>query len=123
VAAINALVRHVAACCEAAPHTLQAINLTADERILIPVYLPAGGAVGILPVPPSLRPKGLLPQLYGVLKAPKPMVAFITRRGDQYIVATKELPEGADDGAEAIKSFKTAYEAGAVTLAEALGGG
>jgi len=87
-----------------------------DTRHLLPVVVPAAGGVGVLPVPPSLRPKALLPQLYAVLKAGKPMVAFVTRKGDQYTVTTRELPEGTDDGAKAICEFQAALEAGTVEL-------
>src|SRR5437016_2588313 len=50
-----------------------------EERVLIPVYLPEMDTIGVLPVSQSLRPNALLPQLSLVLKAKKPMVAFIKR--------------------------------------------
>ena len=49
-----------------------------EPRILLPVYLPASGVVGILPLSMSCRPNSLLPQLGTVLEAGKPMVAFIS---------------------------------------------
>lgn len=62
-----------------------------DQRLLLPVYLPAAGCVGILPVSRSLRPFALLPQISSVLKAGKPIVMFVTREGAKYNVSTAEL--------------------------------
>ena len=83
-----------------------------DQRLLLPVYLPAAGCVGILPVSRSLRPFALLPQITNVLKADKPMVMFVTRDGAKYTVSTAELQEDVDGGEAAIKRFLEDYEAG-----------
>ena len=83
-----------------------------DQRLLLPVYLPAAGCVGILPVSRSLRPFALLPQISNVLKAGKPMAMFVTREGGKYTVSTAELQKDVDGGEAAIRHFIDDYEAG-----------
>jgi len=87
-----------------------------DQRLLLPVYLPASGNVGILPVSRSLRPFALLPQISNVLKADKPMVMFVTRDGAKYIVSTAELQKDVDGGEATIRRFLDDYEAGLYDL-------
>lgn len=87
-----------------------------DERLLLPVYLPASGCVGILPVSRSLRPYALLPQITNVLKAGKPMVMFVTRDAAKYTVSTTELQKDVDGGEAAIKQFRDDYESGLLRL-------
>ena len=87
-----------------------------DQRLLLPVYLPAAGRVGILPVSRSLRPFALLPQISNVLKADKPMVMFVTRDGAKYIVSTAELQKDVDGGEATIRRFLDDYEAGLYDL-------
>jgi len=89
-----------------------------EQRLLLPVYLPAAGYVGILPVSRSLRPFALLPQISNVLKAGKPMVMFVTREGAKYTVSTAELRKDVDGGEEAIKHFLDDSEAGLHRLAD-----
>jgi hypothetical protein len=89
-----------------------------DQRLLLPVYLPAAGCVGILPVSRSLRPFALLPQISNVLKANKPMVLFVTREGAKYTVSTAELQKDVDGGEIAIRRFLDDYEAGLHVLAD-----
>ena len=76
-----------------------------DQRLLLLVYLPAAGCVGILPVSRSLRPFALLPQISNVLKADKPMVMFVTREGGKYTVSTADLEKDVDGGEAVIKRF------------------
>jgi hypothetical protein len=83
-----------------------------DQRLLLPVYLPAAGRIGILPLSKSLRPRALLPQISNILKAPKPMIAFVTRNGAQYTVSSAELNKDVDTGEAVIKSFLDDYAAG-----------
>ena len=88
-----------------------------DDRYLLPAYLPAAGTVGVLPVPTSLRPNALLPQLAPILEADKPMVAFVTRRDrSKYTVTSAELPDAASGGEHLIKKFLEDYEKGEVQL-------
>jgi hypothetical protein len=89
-----------------------------DQRLLLPVYLPAAGCVGILPVSQSLRPFALLPQIANVLKADKSMVMFVTREGAKYTVSTTELQKDVDGGEIAIRRFLDNYEAGLHVLAD-----
>jgi hypothetical protein len=87
-----------------------------DERLLVPVYLPESGSVGVLPVSKSLRPAALLPQFASVLKADKPLVMFITREGAKYTVATQELRPEMDGGEVIIKRFLEDFEKGKIDL-------
>ena len=88
------------------------IGRKCDQRLLLPVYLPAAGCIGILPVSRFLRPFALLPQISSVLKAGKPMVMFVVRDGAKYSVSTVELQKDVDGGEAVIKRFLTDYEAG-----------
>ncbi len=83
-----------------------------DQRLLLPIYLPTAGCIGILPVSRSLRPFALLPQISNVLKAEKAMVMFVTREGRKYAVSTTELQKDVDGGETAIKHFLDDYKAG-----------
>ena len=83
-----------------------------DQRMLLPVYVPTAGCVGILPVSRSLRPYALLPQISNGLKAGKPMVMFVTRDGGKYTVSTAELQKEVDSGEAAIRRFLEEYEDG-----------
>jgi hypothetical protein len=83
-----------------------------DPKVLLSVYLPAAGCVGILPVSRSLRPYALLPQILNVLKTSKPMVMFVTREGAKYTVSTVELQKDVDGGEAAISRFLEDCEAG-----------
>ena len=83
-----------------------------DSRLLLPVYLPAAGCVGVLPVSKSRRPFALLPQISNVLKAGKPMVMFVTRDGGKYSVSSVELQKDVDGGDLLIKQFSDDYKAG-----------
>ena len=88
-----------------------------DQRLLLPVYLPAAGCVGILPVSRSLRPFALLPQITNILKSDKPMVMFVTREGAKYTVSTTNLQKDVDGGETVIKGFMDDYKAGLHGLA------
>jgi hypothetical protein len=84
-----------------------------DQRLLLPVYLPADGCVGILPVSRSLRPFALLPQIATILKAGKPMVMFVTREGTtKHTISTVDLKSDVDAGEAVIKSFVEEHKAG-----------
>jgi hypothetical protein len=87
-----------------------------DERLLVPVYLPAMDAVAVLGVSPSLRPHALMPQLVNVLRAGKPMIMFITRNDERYTVSTGELGDDAEGGEAVIQAFKDDYAAKRIDL-------
>ena len=98
--------------CNGSDCVLCRIGRKLDQRLLLPVYLPASGCVSILPVSPSLRPFALLPQIANVLKAEKPLVMFVTREGAKYTVSSFEVQKDVDSGEAAIKRFLDDYEAG-----------
>ena len=102
--------------CNGTGCTLCAIGRRKDERILIPVYLPAAGAIGVLPVSPVLRPHALFPQLGAILKVGKPLVAFIQRDREKFKVSTTEIGQDVDAGETAIKAFMADFAAGRVKL-------
>ena len=86
------------------------------ERLLLPVYLPASGCVGILPVSRSLRPYALLPQISNVLKSDTLMVMFVIREVGKYMISTKSLEKDMDGGELQIKEFLEDYAAGSINL-------
>ena len=87
-----------------------------DQRLLLPVYQPTAGCVGILPVSRSLRPFALLPQISNVLKTEKPLVMFVTFEKFKYKVSTGELQEDVDGGEKAIRRFLEDYADGDLNL-------
>ena len=87
-----------------------------EERLLLPVYLPASGCVGILPVSRSLRPYALLPQISNVLKSDTLMVMFVIREVGKYMISTKSLEKDMDGGEFQIKEFLEDYAAGNINL-------
>lgn len=98
--------------CNGSDCVLCKIGRKRDERLLLPVYMPAAGCVGILPVSRSLRPFALLPQILNVLKAEKPTVMFVTREGAKFTVSTSELQDDVDGGETVIKRFLEDYKGG-----------
>jgi hypothetical protein len=90
----------------------------AEERVLLPVYLPAGQGIGVLPISPSSRPGALRPQVLPALRSGKRLALLITRPDRAtFKVGTVELTEGMDDGAAVIKDFLSRWQAGEVDLA------
>jgi hypothetical protein len=102
--------------CNGAECVLCQIGRSRDQKMLLPVYLPAAGCIGVLPVSRSLRPFALLPQISSVLKAQKPMVMFVTRDGARYTVSTAELQKDVDGGEAAMKRFLEDYDGGSCDL-------
>jgi len=102
--------------CNGSDCLLCRIGRKRDQRLLLPVYLPAAGCIGILPISRSLRPFALLPQISNVLKAEKPMVMFVTREGAKYTISTAELQKDVDGGEAAIKRFLDDDQAGVLDL-------
>jgi len=86
-------------------------------RRLLPVYIPASHAVGVLPVGTSLRPRALWPQLAQVLQDGLKRAVFISRvQGDSYTVTSTPLQDDVEDGAEVIKTFLEDYQKGTIQL-------
>jgi hypothetical protein len=87
-------------------------------RRLLPVFLPASGIVGVLPVSPSLRPRSLWPQLAQNLKDGSRKAVFVSRvQGDSYTVTAVPLQDDVADGAEVIKTFLENHQKGTIELA------
>jgi hypothetical protein len=90
-----------------------------EQRLLLPVYLPAGRVVGVLPISPSIRVGALRPQVMPVIKSGRRAVMFISKADNvKFVVTTRDLGDDMDDGAAAIKSFMPRWEAGEVKLAD-----
>jgi hypothetical protein len=91
---------------------------SAEERALLPLYVPASQAVGVLPISPNALPGALRPQILPVLRSGK-RVAMLVRKPDRltFKVDTVELKPGMDDGAATIASFLRRWEADEVDLA------
>ncbi|HMD61622.1 MAG TPA: hypothetical protein VKG78_09330 [Opitutaceae bacterium] len=86
-------------------------------RQLLPVYVPAALAVGVLPVPTGIRPRALWPQLVQVLKDGLRRAVFISRlQGDSYTVTSMPLQADVADGAEVIKTFLEDHQKGTIQL-------
>lgn len=86
-------------------------------RCLLPVYLPASHAVGVLPVSPIVRPRALWPQLFNVLKDGSRKAVFVSRaQGDSYSVTAVPLQDDVADGAEVIKTFLEDHQKGTIQL-------
>ena len=86
------------------------------EKFLIPAYLPVSKIVGVLPVSRSLRPHALLPQIGPFLKSKKPVVLFISRKGNRYKISSNDLSEDTDAGEDAIKRFLKEFKEGRARL-------
>jgi hypothetical protein len=90
---------------------------SADERALLPVFVPTSGAVAVLPISPSSRPGALRPQVFPILRSGR-RVVLLLRKADQvkFEVATFDLAEDVDDGAAVIKAFQARWDDGLVKL-------
>jgi hypothetical protein len=90
----------------------------AEERLLLPVYLPATGGIGVLPISPNSRAGALRPQLLPILRSRRRVALLITRPDRaKFTVSTIDLTDDMDDGAAVIKSFLDKWQAGEVKLA------
>lgn len=96
--------------------TLCAIGRRVDERLLLPVFLPIDNCVGVLPVPTTLTPHALLPQVHRELQAGEHRVLFITRISTKYEVTSRPLDKSAKSGEKIIAAFLKDLESGAVDL-------
>jgi hypothetical protein len=94
------------------------IGRAKTTRHLLPVFLPASGLIGVLPVSPSLRPRSLWPQLAQALKDGSRKAIFVSRvQGDSYTVTAVPLQDDVADGAEVIKTFLENHQKGTIELA------
>jgi hypothetical protein len=92
-----------------------------DQRDLLPVFDVEEQQVGVLAVPPNLRPQALKPQLMPALrqlKEGKRLLLMISRPDRARVqVSIQSLTDDLDDGADVIQRFRDQLEAGAVDLA------
>jgi hypothetical protein len=94
------------------------IGRAKTTRHLLPVFLPASGIIGVLPVSHSLRPRSLWPQLAQALKDGSRKAVFVSRvQGDSYTVTAVPLQDDVEDGAEVIKTFLENHQKGTIELA------
>jgi len=73
--------------------------------------------VGVLPVSKNVRAHALQPQLTPVLKRveadERPFLLIISKPSyNKFVVTTKDLPSGADDGAAVIAKFQDSLTSG-----------
>lgn len=94
-----------------------------DKRDLLPVYDAVDKRVGVLAIPPSVRPGALRPQLSPVLRQLKgetrPLVIINRPDRGRFVVRTQPLPAGIDDGAAEIARFLEDFTQGNVDLTAA----
>jgi hypothetical protein len=93
-----------------------------DVRDLLPVYDLVSRVVAVLPISPNLRPHALRPQVAPLLRrlagGEAPILMTLKREGQaKFLVGDSPLPEGADDGAAAIRVFQDMVQAGHIDLA------
>src|SRR5262249_44440544 len=90
----------------------------AEERLLLPVFLPTTGGIGVLPISPNSRAGALRPQLLPILRSGR-RVALLISKPDRvkFTVSAIDLAHGMDDGATVIKAFLGRWQAGEVKLA------
>jgi hypothetical protein len=104
--------------CNGADCVLCRAGRRAEERALLPVYVPATEAIAVLPISPSSRPGALRPQLMPILRLGKKVVLFISKPDQvRFNVGTVELKDGLDDGAPVIKAFTEQWEVEKIKLA------
>jgi hypothetical protein len=94
----------------------------ADDRLLIPVYMPVDRRVSVLMMSTVLRPRSLRPQYAEHVKKAEAggyrAVLFIKKAADNaFAVTSVPLRDGEDDGAEAVKQFRAAHASGEIQLA------
>jgi hypothetical protein len=103
--------------CNGAGCLLCLIGRSQNERLLLPVYVPASRSIGVLAISTSSRPGALRPQIMPVLRSPGRW-ALLIRRKDRvaYKVDPVELAQDADDGGDLIAEFERRWDAGQVDL-------
>jgi len=91
-----------------------------EERALVPVFLPAQAAIGVIPISPSSRPGALRPQLLPLLQSGKRLVVFI-KKSDQmnFTVGSSEAKGPHLRGDELIEDFQRRLDAGELDLTSA----
>jgi hypothetical protein len=107
--------------CNAPDCLLCRVGKQPEIRDLLPVYDLVQRVVAVLPISPNSRAHALQPQLAPVLRrvagGEGPLLVTLRKDGAKFVVGTTALPEGADNGAAAIRAFRERFDAGLVDLA------
>lgn len=103
--------------CNGDPCVLCQAGRKVEERVLLPVYLPASKAIGVLPISPSSRPGSLRPPVMAALRSEQ-KVALIISKPDRmsFRVQAVDLKPHMDDGAKVVKAFLKRWEADQIDL-------
>jgi hypothetical protein len=89
-----------------------------EERVLLPVYLPLTGTIGVLSISDSIRPGALKPPVMAALMSGRRLALLISKPDRfKHEVETRSLEAGHDDGAPQIAEFKRRWDADEVDLA------
>jgi hypothetical protein len=102
--------------CNGSDCVLFRIGRKREQRLLLQVFLPTTGRMGILPLVKTLQPSALLSQISDVLEEEERMLMFVTRHGTKFKVSTAELPKDFNGGEAKIKRFRDDWKAGAIDL-------
>ena len=103
--------------CNGADCVLCRLGRPAEERALLPVYLPAQQAIGVISISPSSRPGALRPQLLPLLRSGKSLVVFIKKADPMnFAVGSSEVGPAAFRCDRLIEDFQRKLEAGELDL-------
>lgn len=92
------------------------IGHKADQRILLPVFLPTSGVIGVLPISTSMTPFSLLPQVLKTVKNERRCILFIRREGSKYLVQQTDLTPEIEGGEEVIADFLERFNNGEIDI-------
>lgn len=97
----------------------------AEKVVLMPVYEPDSAAVQVMRVPDQRRPRSLWSEMkekfyreYQRDESPRVISILHEGRG-RYVVESNPVPEGVDNGRDAIALWFRAFEAGEIKLVDA----
>jgi len=93
------------------------LGRTAEEKALLPVYLPVQDTIGVIAISPTSRPGALRPQLLPLLRSGKRLVVFI-KKADRmtFQVGSKEVDPTVYQCDRLIEDFERRLEAGEIDL-------
>jgi len=103
--------------CNGTECALCRLGRTVEERVLLPVFLPGQGKIGIISISKSSRPGAIRPQLLPLLRSEKRLVLFI-KKVDQmnFKVGSSEVDPKAFGCDRPIEDFQRKLEAGEIDL-------
>jgi hypothetical protein len=89
----------------------------ADEKALLPVYVPAARSVAVLAISPSAKPGSLRPPILAALRSGARSVLLVSKPDRvTHKVASVSLTDDMDDGGDVIAAFREEWDAGEVDL-------